>query len=125
MMAAPKQQKTVAVLDDDLSVLRAAVNLLSAYGFATAAFSSAEEFLNRRDANEIDCLLLDIHLGGASGIDLRRQLKATGSTLPVIFMTALDDDAIRDDAIDAGCIAFLRKPISTRDLMAALETALR
>lgn len=115
----------MAVLDDDQSVLRAAVNLLGACGFATVAFSSAEDFLNRNDRSEIDCLLLDIHLDGASGIELRRQLKSAGSTLPVIFMTALDDDAIRNEAVDAGCIAFLRKPISARDLMAALEAALR
>ena len=52
------------------------------------------------------CLLLDIHLGGISGIELQRQLAASGSKCPVIFMTAIDDDATRQEALDAGCIAF-------------------
>ena len=87
----PKRRKIVAVVDDDPSMLNAAESLLDAQGFATMVFASAEEFLDRGAATQVDCLLLDIHLGGVSGIELRRRLKDSGSTLPVIFMTALKD----------------------------------
>src|SRR6476469_3269602 len=84
-----KRRKIVAVVDDDPSMLNAAESLLDAQGFATMVFASAEEFLDSGAATQVDCLLLDIHLGGVSGIELRRRLKDSRSTLPVIFMTAL------------------------------------
>ena len=56
------------------------------------------------------CFLLDIHLGGISGMELQRRLAASGSMRPVIFMTANDDEATRKEAMDAGCIAYLHKP---------------
>jgi FixJ family two-component response regulator len=119
----PKRRKIVAVVDDDPSMLNAAESLLDAQGFATMVFASAEEFLDRGAATQVDCLLLDIHLGGVSGIELRRRLKDSGSMLPVIFMTALDDEAMRERAIKAGCVAFLRKPFQARQLVDAIKKA--
>ena len=119
----PKRRKIVAVVDDDPSMLNAAESLLDAQGFATMVFASAEEFLDRGAATQVDCLLLDIHLGGVSGIELRRRLKDSGSTLPVIFMTALDDEAMREQALNAGCVAFLRKPFQARQLIDAIKKA--
>lgn len=87
-----KQRMIVAVVDDDPSMLRATEDLLGAHGFATKVFASAEAFLDCGAATQVDCLLLDIHLGGMSGIELRRHLKVSNSGLPVIFMTALDDE---------------------------------
>jgi len=118
-----KRRKMVAVVDDDPSMLRAAENLLDAHGFATRSFSSAEEFLGAIAANHIDCLLLDIHLGGLSGIDLRQQLKSSRPALPVIFMTALDDESVCQKALQTGCIACLRKPFPADQLMDAIEKA--
>jgi FixJ family two-component response regulator len=118
-----KRRKIVAVVDDDPSMLNAAESLLDAQGFATMVFASAEEFLDRGAATQVDCLLLDIHLGGVSGIELRRRLKDSGSMLPVIFMTALDDEAMRERAIKAGCVAFLRKPFQARQLIDAIKKA--
>jgi FixJ family two-component response regulator len=118
-----KRRKIVAVVDDDPSMLRAAENLLDAHGFATETFASAEEFLNRGAATQVDCLLLDIYLGGMSGVELRRQLKASGSTLPVIFMTAHDDEATHRQALKAGCVAYLRKPFQARQLIDAIGKA--
>ena len=88
------------------SMLRATKELLDAQGFANRGFSSAEEFLIRGIAAQVDCLLLDIHLGGMSGFELRNQLKLSGSTLPVIFITALDDEDTRAQAHKAGCVAY-------------------
>ena len=118
-----KRRKIVAVVDDDPSMLNAAESLLDAQGFATMVFASAEEFLDRGAATQVDCLLLDIHLGGLSGIELQHRLKDSGSTLPVIFMTALDDEAAREQALKAGCVAFLRKPFQARQLIDAIKKA--
>ena len=118
-----KRQNTIAIVDDDPSMLRATKDLLEAHGFSTREFSSAEEFLIRGVAAQVDCLLLDIHLGGMSGFELRNQLKISGSTLPVIFITALDDEDTRAQAQKAGCVAFLRKPYSKRQLMDAIRKA--
>jgi FixJ family two-component response regulator len=118
-----RRHTTVAVVDDDPSMLRAAEDLLGAHGFKTSLFGSAEEFLASNAVNQADCLLLDIHLGGLSGIELRKRLKASHSALPVIFMTALDDEAIRQTAIQAGCFACLRKPFPAGQLIDAIEKA--
>ena len=118
-----KAAKIVAIIEDDASMLRAARDLLDAHGFATLAFASAEEFLARGAAKHADCLLLDIDLGGMSGIELRRQLKGFGSTLPIIFMTGLDDEAIERRALETGCVAFLRKPFSQYALVDAIGKA--
>ena len=118
-----KRRKIVAVVDDDPSMLNAAESLLDAQGFATMVFASAEEFLDHGAATQVDCLLLDIHLGGMSGIELRRRLKDSGSMLPVIFMTALDDQHIREQALKAGYVAFLRKPFQARQLIDAIQKA--
>ena len=118
-----KRQKIVAVVDDDPSMLRATSNLLDAHGIAARLFASAEEFLCLDATSPVDCLLLDVHLGGMSGIELRRKLAISRSTLPVIFMTALDDADTREQAQKTGCIAFLRKPYSARQLIAAIEKA--
>ena len=119
-----KQQKIVAIVDDDPSMLRATADLLNALGFQTKVFTSAQDFLDAGAATQADCLLLDIDLGGVSGFELQHQLKISGSTLPIIFITALDDDGTREQARKAGCIAFLRKPYSARQLIDALQKAL-
>ena len=117
------QKRCIAVVDDDPSMLRAADSLLDASGFATELFASAEEFLDRGAASQVDCVLLDIGLGGISGIELSRQLAASGTKLPVIFMTALDNEAILRQAKTAGS-ACLRKPFTARQLNDAIEKAL-
>ena len=118
-----KRRNIVAIVDDDPRMGRATENLLDASGFATELFASAEDFLDRGAATRVDYLLLDIDLGGMSGIELRRQLTASGSKLPVIFMTALDDKAILREALMAGCVACLRKPFTARQLIDAIEKA--
>ena len=115
--------KVVAVVDDDPSMLSAADNLLGAHGFTTLKFSSAEEFLGSEMAAQADCLLLDIHLGGLSGFELRQRLKNSHPKLPVIFMTALGGEAIRQQAVRAGCVTFLHKPFPAHQLIQAIKSA--
>src|SRR5215468_5817339 len=92
----------VAVVEDKASVLAAIVHLLRAYGFHPKAFASAEEFL-ARDSREEEpaCLILDVSLGGMSGIDLQRHLKTKAPGVPVIIITAAGDEITRRRAEDA------------------------
>jgi FixJ family two-component response regulator len=118
-----KSSRTIAIVEDDPSMLRATEALLDAHGFATASFSSAEEFLTRGIAGEFDCLVLDIHLGGMSGIELHHRLKVLGRDFPVIFMTAVENESLWRQALGTGCVACLRKPLATGQLVDAIAKA--
>ncbi|WOH74041.1 response regulator [Bradyrhizobium sp. NDS-1] len=113
--------RTIAVVDDNPSMLQGLNRLLSAYGFRVLTFASAESFLEADAGCAADCLLLDVHLAGISGIELQRRLISSGRELPVIIMTAIDSEAIRQEAFDAGCIAFLKKPFLSKLLIDALD----
>jgi FixJ family two-component response regulator len=113
--------RTIAIVDDNPSLLQGLSRLLSAHGFRVQTFASAELFLEDIAKCEADCLLLDIHLAGISGIDLQRQLTSSGTDLPVIFMTAIDNAATRQEAFDAGCVAYLRKPFLAKLLIDAIN----
>jgi len=116
--------RTVAVVEDDPSMRRSVERLLNAYGFPAEGYSSAETFLGRDAAIQISCIVLDVHLGGMSGIELWHRLKDSGSTLPVIFITAVDDDALELEAIQAGCVGYLHKPFPASLLIGAVNKAL-
>ena len=98
----------VAVIDDDDSFSRAISRLLRAAGFEVAVYSSAEAFLLPTPLPDPACVVLDIELGGMSGLELRRHLNARGAITPVIFVTAHDEPEIRDQAKQAGCSAYFR-----------------
>jgi len=115
------RMRTIAIIDDNPSMLKGLDRLLSAHGFRVQTFTSAELFLESFADCEADCLLLDIHLGGISGIDLQRRLTSSGTDLPVIFMTAIDNEATRQEAFDAGCVAYLRKPFLANLLIDAIN----
>jgi FixJ family two-component response regulator len=114
----------VIVVDDNSAFLKSVARLLSVHGFDVRTFDSAEALLEADAFRTATCMLLDIHLGGISGIELRRRLAASGAGCPVIFMTAIDDDATRNEAMAAGCIAYLKKPFAPHLLLDALGKAM-
>lgn len=116
--------RTIAVVDDNPSMLQGLNRLLSAHGFRVLTFASAELFLDGVAECEAECLVLDIHLGGMSGIDLQRQLISLSLDLPVIFMTAIDNETTREAAFEAGCVAYLRKPFLAKLLIDAINNAI-
>ena len=119
----PTLNPEIAVVDDDASILKGLKRLLDARGFTTKVFQSGEEFLQSDDVETIACVVLDIHMVGMSGIETRRALSHRGSKVPVIFMTALENGAVRREAIESGCAAFLSKPFSGQVLIDAIQSA--
>jgi FixJ family two-component response regulator len=115
----------ICVVDDDDSLLRALRRLLDATGFRVETFSSAEAFLgSRHRGGGADCLVLDVHLGGLSGLDLQEQLATSGVRMPVIIITAHDDQPTRERARRAGAVEYLRKPFDDDSLIAAIHRAI-
>ena len=115
----------VAVVEDDVSMMTGIERLLWAHGFGTETYASAEAYLDRAAASKATCLVVDIHLRGISGIELRRRLAASGATQAVIFMTAVDNESTRKEAIAVGCIAYLPKPFPANLLIDAIGKAAR
>ena len=116
-------RKTVFVVDDDLSTLRGVRRLLRQHGFDSVLFESAEALRNHRDFSTACCIVLDINLSDESGIELRQQLKASGVSLPVIYITGNDSHVTRAAAMASGCIAYLTKPFHAQSLIEPIEKA--
>jgi FixJ family two-component response regulator len=114
-------QKLVFVVDDDLGTLRGLQRLLSKHGYECMLFQSAEAF-EQCDAFERGlCVVLDVELNGESGIAVRYRLSAAGISLPVVYITANDNDSVRLAAMESGCIAYLEKPFPAKSLIELIE----
>jgi FixJ family two-component response regulator len=113
----------VAVVDDDESVRRALSRLLRVENIEVGLFGSAPEFLEAWSEGRFACLILDIHLGGMSGLDLLDRLREMGSCVPVIIITAYDSPAEEERAIRGGASAFLRKPLDATMLLEKIRAA--
>lgn len=111
----------VAVVDDDASLCRSFARLLRAAGLQPVTYASAEAFLDDVQHPRFDCLLLDVQLGGMSGLELRRRLTAGNDSTPVIFITAQDDPELRKQALADGCAGFFRKTDPGRLVVDAIQ----
>lgn len=119
-----KQDKTkVAVVDDDESYACALERRLRASGFEVLTYPSAEAFLAQPASQQPDCLVLDIHLGGMSGLDLQRWLRESGVLKPIIFVTGHDAPGLREAAEQADCSAYFTKPVQGQSLVQAITKA--
>jgi FixJ family two-component response regulator len=113
----------VAVVDDDESHGRSLSRLLRAAGMQPVTYLSAEAFLSDDKHPKFDCLVLDIQLGGMSGVDLQRHLSAAGKKIPVIFISAFDNPETREEALALGCVGYFRKTDSGADVLQAIARA--
>ena len=113
----------VAVVDDDESLCRSLGRLLRVAGLQPITYLSAEAFLGDTKHPQFDCLVLDVQLGGMSGIELQRRLVGQGNPPPVIFITAHDDPEARVQAQAAGCAAYFRKTDSGNEIIEAIRGA--
>jgi FixJ family two-component response regulator len=119
------KRSLVSVVDDDESVRESLPDLLRQLGFAAEAFSSAEAFLASDVINETRCLILDIAMPGMSGPDLQQELKRRRQEIPIVFITANGDRAVRPRLLAQGAVECLFKPFSEAALLDALNTGLR
>lgn len=113
----------VVVVEDDAGMRSAVARMLGIAGFEVAAFASAEDCLASGAAASADCIVSDVQLPGASGFALCERLAQSGSTAPVIFITAYDSPATRAAAERLGGRAYLRKPFEGRVLVDAVRQA--
>jgi len=115
----------VAIVDDDESVGRSTRRLLRSAGIESETFASGDDFLELRDSMPSyrpDCVILDVQMPGMSGLEVQKRL--AGSGLPIIFITAHDEIGVRERALMAGAVAFLRKPFNDEILIKAVRAAL-
>jgi len=119
------EKTLVCVVDDDFLARESTVRLLRSFKFNVKALASAEEFLNSDCLAETACLILDVRMPGMSGLELQRQLAVSNSDLPIIFITAHEDEDQRRQALEAGAVAFLYKPLFEEALLDAIDTALK
>jgi FixJ family two-component response regulator len=112
------------VVDDDAAVCEGISSLLRSAGYRCVTFGSAETLLASSAAGEIDCILLDIRLPGMSGLDLHLELTRINRAVPVIYVTAASEDALRQRALSQGAIAVLTKSFQENDLLNAINSAL-
>ncbi len=115
----------VSVVDDDESVRESLPDLLREFGYAARTFSSAEEFLASDCVDQTRCLMLDIGMPGMTGPDLQRELKLRRQQIPIVFITAHRDEAIRTRVLEEGAVECLFKPFSDTAVLEALNTALQ
>jgi FixJ family two-component response regulator len=122
-MAGFAKQFVVAV-DDDFRVRESIESLVESAGYAPLMFSSAEEFLQSGTLVGARCLITDVRMPGINGIELQRRIRIQRPDLPVIFISAHNDDEIRRRAFDDGAASFLYKPFDAGELLEAIRVAL-
>ena len=123
-MSAEVTTNLISVVDDDESVRRSTRLLVESFGYRAAVFESAEGFLRFGQLRDTSCLVLDVQMPGMDGLELQTQLAAEGCGIPVIFITAHDDQESRRRALRAGAVAFLGKPFTDQQLLQAISFSL-
>ena len=115
---------TVFVVDDDALVRKAIQGMLKSVGLRSETFGTPQEFLDAKQPDGPCCLVLDVRLPGASGLDFQRQLTEAGIRIPVIFITGHGDIPMTVKAMKSGAVEFLTKPFRNQDLLDAIHQAL-
>jgi ActR/RegA family two-component response regulator len=118
-------RKPIIVVDDDTSMLRAIERALKIHGFDCVTFDNVDDFRTNANLDEAACVVLDINLAGASGIELRKELARAGRSVPVVFITGADSVGARSAALKAGCVGYLTKPFASALLMEAIEKCVK
>jgi FixJ family two-component response regulator len=115
--------RLIAVVDDDPSVLRALKRLLSAWSYRAETYESARAFLNALGDGRPDCLIVDLHMPDMTGLELQRHLVRAQIDIPIIVITAHDEEGMRERCRSAGAKALLTKPLQERTLLDAIARA--
>ena len=124
MQRARESSPLIAIVDDDASVREGLRSLIRSAGWRAEAFASAQEFLDRRGLEAPSCVVLDLQLGGASGLDLQKRMAESELQIPIVFLTGHGNIPASVQAIKAGAIEFLTKPVDEGDLLRAIREAI-
>jgi FixJ family two-component response regulator len=116
-------EAVIAIVDDDASVQRGLQRLIRSAGWKVETFASAQEFLARSRAELPNCVLLDLQLPGLSGLDLQKQMAEVGLEIPIVFLTGHGNIPVSVQAMKAGAVQFLTKPVDEQELLQAIEEA--
>lgn len=119
-----KQHPLVIIVDDDTSVREALSELVSSAGFESVSFASTSELLESDLLNQPGCLILDVRMPGASGLDLQNHLAQSGNPKPIIFLTGHGDIPMTVQAMKAGAVDFLTKPVRDQTLLDAVAVGI-
>jgi FixJ family two-component response regulator len=114
----------ISIVDDDASMREAINTLISSLGPSVDEFLSAEDFLKSGQFHDFDCLILDVRMPGLDGLELQRRLIAASINIPIVFITAHYSEDQRRIAMEAGAVAFLRKPFTEQELLNAIDASL-
>lgn len=119
-----KNNATIFLLDDDVSVLKALKRLIKSAGFNVKAYSSVLDFLNCGYEKQAGLLILDVQMPEMSGIEVQKKVVDSGSKMPIIFITAHENEETKKVAMETGAIAFFQKPFEDNVLMSAISKGL-
>jgi FixJ family two-component response regulator len=119
------RKNLISIVDDDESIRRTTTLLIQSFGFQAATFESAESLLMSSQLQETSCLIVDVQMPGMNGLQLQRYLAASGYKIPIIFITAYDNKESRQQAMQAGAVAFLSKPFNDELLLETIRATLR
>lgn len=123
-MTTERKLKLVAIVDDDELIRESLHGLMEEAGFSAKGFASAEEFLNSGELELAACLIADIRMPGMSGLELQARLNQDHRDIPIIFITARGDEKMRMQALRAGAVEFLTKPLNDEVLLDQVRAAL-
>ncbi len=115
---------TVFLVDDDASVRKALQRLIRAAGYDVESFADAAGYLASPAPSLPACIVLDIRMPTMSGFELQSAIAGTSRALPIVFITGHGDEAVRSQALEAGAVDVLFKPIDEEELVSAIEKAL-
>jgi FixJ family two-component response regulator len=118
----PDERPLVSVVDDDESVRDSLPDLLNEFGYSVRTFSSGLEFLASDALEQTKCLILDVAMPGMNGIELQAELNRHDKWIPIVFITAIRDEAVRARVVELGATACLTKPFSDTALFEALRS---
>lgn len=118
------QPALVAIVDDDESVRDAVGSLFRSMGFQAEPFAGGQEFLGSPKLRAFRCLILDVQMPGMDGLELQQRLAAVSFPIPIIFITAYNDEDVRTRAMRGGAVSFLTKPFSEDALLGAVQSAI-
>ena len=116
--------QVVCIIDDDNSMLRALGRLVRTFGYEVKLFPSGQQFLDTRDVENAACLIIDVSMPDMNGFELRHWLTAAGHAVPTVFVSAHNDDAVKERAKLAGAITVLSKPFEAELLHDTLKKAI-